>query len=415
MAATATPTARRVATEEAARAAAEAPFKDADCYGSRVANCLAANPAVDALASAPELCMKAERHVCLVPIGFVRADIVEEIIAFHRRTAGIDVLVLPSIVLDQSLLASATSQVSEKALWNLLKSTYGVTGDTTSSTYIAITPFDVRPADGRYAWMFGARYGASPLGHNHGVFSYFRMATVPPYNGQPITVALVQERATKYFARYVALLYLDYEMTTDKRYLNYYEMYGFRDLDSMQPNWPPYAPACLGGKPTICVVPDSGYTDDAFEDDVRAAAAALAVELGLSIEVRPSTPGFVPSLPDWGDEFAHDLFKWRGLPGERLDVPSVTIVGITDDRMAHSPGIADRLDLGYPEERLAVTSGFGAGTPGTVQHRTRIKQALYRAIALAKGVPLDDTPGSLMFRGVTTSAELDGATAPRIP
>jgi hypothetical protein len=90
--------------------------------------------------------------------------------------------------------------------------------------------------------MFGARYGRGPEGknggHNHGVFSYFRMANVRPYDGRPLSDDLLHERVAKYSARYTTLLYLDYPTGEDIAFLNYLNMFGFSDLDSMGMRWP---------------------------------------------------------------------------------------------------------------------------------------------------------------------------------
>src|SRR5690606_6034135 len=143
------------------------------------------------------------------------------------------VLVLPGIPLTDADVLEETSQIVDSTLWALMEEHAGVTSYDTPSTHIAITEIDVADDPGGYSWMFGSRWGNGPTGHTHGVFSYFRMLYLEPYDGSPITDELIHERVAKYAARYTALLHLKAVPTDDIDYLNYYEMYGFADLDSM--------------------------------------------------------------------------------------------------------------------------------------------------------------------------------------
>ena len=143
----------------------------------------------------------------------------------------------------------------------------------------------MRPDSGEYAWYFGARFRGQ-----HGVFSYFRMANVSPYDGRPITDTLIRERVTKYFARYTALLFLQHAMTEDRRYVNYFEMYGFSDLDSMGSAWPPYSPPCRGDGAIVCIIPDGDFASEDLADDLERAAATVA---------RMSAPLVQGRAPSW--------------------------------------------------------------------------------------------------------------------
>jgi hypothetical protein len=359
------------------------------------------------------LCQGAEGRICLVPIGNVRADVVDAIVNFHKDTANIDVLVLPSLALDPASIHRDTSQVDADLLYEMLQEHYGV-GDLTPSTFIGITPIDVRPRDGEYGWMFGSRWGRDANGlHNHGVFSYFRMVHVEPYDGSPITDELVHLRASKYVGRYVALLYLDYPYTDDIEYLNYSDMYGFSDLDGIGTTWPTGDKPCEGDTPVICIVPDGDYLDFAFEDDVRLAIKELSAELGVRIEMRKYAGYYLPSLDDWGDEFGGDL---RETFPSLLAKVNVTVIGITDDEFAQGASVSPHLDRAWPAERLAVVSAAGAGEAGTTRHEDRVKALLLRAIAQAHyDKPLNSDPSSLLFEGATKPADLDGKTAPTLP
>ena len=215
-------------------------FRDADCYGERLARCLGVNRELDARSADPFTCQRDQPRICLVPAGNVRPDVVEAIVRFHRETKGLEVFVLPSVELPASLVFAKTSQVSAEGVRDAVDAQYRVT-NSTPSTYIVITPIDVRPLSGEFAWMFGARYGVKG-NHNRGVFSYFRMLNVPPYDGSPLTDELLHTRVAKYAARYTALLHFAYPMGDDIAYLNYRDMYGFSDLDSMGDLWPIEAP-----------------------------------------------------------------------------------------------------------------------------------------------------------------------------
>ncbi|MGH2610072.1 MAG: hypothetical protein ACRDHF_13410, partial [Tepidiformaceae bacterium] len=389
------------------------PFEGADCYGDRVDDCLGVNAELDAKAVDPALCQGAEARVCLVPIGKVRTDVVDAIVKFHKDTANIEVLVLPSLPLDASAIHRDTSQVDADLLYEMLQASYGV-GDLTPSTFIGIAPIDVRPRDGQYGWMFGSRWGRDANGlHNHGVFSYFRMLHVEPYDGSPITDDLIHLRASKYVGRYVALLYLDYPYTDDIEYLNYSDMYGFGDLDGIGTTWPTGEKPCEGDTPVICVIPDGDYLDFGFEEDVKLAIEELAAELGVRVEMRKYAGYYMPSLDDWGDEYGGDL---RETFPALLAKPNVTVIGITDDPFAQATGVSPYMDRAWPGERLAVVSAADAGEAGTDRHEERVKALLLRAIAQAHyGKSLNSDPASLMFEGVTEPADLDGKLAPALP
>src|SRR5690606_24874065 len=62
------------------------PFEGADCYGDRMAECLQPNPDLEDLYGDPTACQGEEARVCLAPAGYVRRDVVEAILDFHRET-----------------------------------------------------------------------------------------------------------------------------------------------------------------------------------------------------------------------------------------------------------------------------------------------------------------------------------------
>ena len=387
------------------------PFEGAECYADRLDECLTPNPEVDAMAQQPITCQHFDVRVCLVPMGFVRADVIKAIVDFHKKTANIGVVVLPSIPLPPNLLDRANSQLPTKALDDLMKSTYITTG--TASTFIGISAIDQQGES--YGWWFGHRFGRSGFSNQHGMFSYFRMANVPPYNGDPITDELVHLRASKYAARYTALLLLDHPTTEDNDYLNYYEMFGFSDLDSMGTKWPEGSPPCLGLGVFVCVIPDNKYSNDAFEADVVAAAERIQRETGVSMQVRADTlaGAYEPSKPDWGAEYVADLDYALRQPYHYQHFP---IVGVTDDNLAQDATVSPRIDEPHPLLQLSVVSGYGAGKPGTAEHRERMYRLILRGVLVAHfGMELNDDPNSLMFRGVKTPAELDGKAIPAIP
>jgi hypothetical protein len=107
-------------------------FEGASCYGTRVDECLGVNRAVDVLASDPSLCQTEEPRVCLVPVGNVRLDIVESIIEFHKRTKGIDVVILPSLAIPPAMVDRMESQITENGVYALVKNAYGVKDGTPS-------------------------------------------------------------------------------------------------------------------------------------------------------------------------------------------------------------------------------------------------------------------------------------------
>lgn len=386
------------------------PFEGAECYGDGLAECLEPNPEVDAMAVDPALCQGAEARLCLVPVGWVRLDVVQAIVDFHRETKGIEVLVLPGVPLTLNQVDLRASQVTTRLLWELLQDRYGVSSYT-PSTFIAVTAIDARSEE--FGWLFGARWGGGPFGHNHGVFSYFRMAVVPPYDGSPLDDALLHQRVAKYAARYTALLYLDYPIEEDINYLNYYEMYGFSDLDAMQANWPTGPAPCLGD--AVCVILDGSLADPAFEGDMAAAVKRLESEIGVRIDfqVPPLGTYYMPTLDSWSEEFGDDL---RATVAGRLVRPGPTIIGVTDNAFANAPTVTDHVDRAWPDEDLGVISGYDSGRPGTPEHQERLYRLLYRVVAQAHyGVPLDDDPASLMYRDVQRPKELDGKRLPVLP
>jgi hypothetical protein len=345
-------------------------------------------------------------------MGNVRLDVVQAIVDFHRETAGIDVVVLPSLPLQEGWLDRETSQVDATSLYEGMQAAYGV-GDDSASTFIALTPVDIKPRDGGYPWMFGQRYGKGVVGNKHGVFSYFRMANVEPYDGQPLSDELLHVRAAKYAGRYTALLYLQYSAGDDIMYLNYGEMYGFSDLDSMGTLWPDGRSPCLGDEPVICIIPDGEYDDEAFFADLEGAVSRLGQDLGMRVEIRRYGGHYFPTEDSWSDEFRNDLYTTFG---GLIARPNVTVIGVTDDDLAQVASVPEHVDKAWPSERLAVVSAFGAGGPGTLQHEDRLYRLLLRAIAEAHfGVPLSDDRGSLLYAGATTPSDLDETALPALP
>jgi hypothetical protein len=388
-------------------------FAGADCYGDAVDDCLEPNPELGAGAADPALCQGAEARVCLVPVGNVRTDVVDAIVKFHKGTANIDVVVLPSIPLTAADIHHDTSQVDADTLYEALERVYGV-GDLTPSTFIAITPIDVRPRDGEYGWVFGSRWGRDANGaHNHGVFSYFRMANVEPYDGSPLDDDLLHLRVAKYAARYVALLYLDYPYSDDIEQLNYRDMFGFSDLDSMGTTWPSGPLPCAGDEPRVCLVPDGMYEDEVFVEDLKLVADRLSKDLGIRVEVRNSNTSYYPSRDSWSEEYYNDLHSTiSGL----ISQPNITVIGVTDDALSQASGVPAHVDRAWPAEHFAVASGYDAGAPGTDLHRQRLYNVLLRTIAGAHyGKVLDQDPASLLYADVGSPVELDGKQPPSLP
>lgn len=390
---------------------AAAAFDGAPCWSDRVAECLNPNPELETLYADPALCESREPRVCLVPVGNVRRDVVEAIVDFHRETAGIDVVVLPSIPLEPSRVSADTFQVTEWDLYREMQVAHGV-GDETVSTFIAITPFDVKPESGEFEWIFGTRFGTGMFGHNHGVFSYFRMANVPPYDGTGLSDELLRLRVSKYSARYVALLYLDHSAGDDPRFVNYRDMYGFSDLDSMGTSWPEGPAPCKGPGLVICIVPDGDYLGVGLEDDLSVVASRISAELNVRVEVRQHAGMFYPTTPSWSEEFGADLVEMFGGGPVRANL---TIIGVTDDAFAQDASVSPHVDRVWPGDQLGVVSAFEAGVPGTEQHRERLYRLLLRAIAQTNYGMATTADGSILGAGVVTPRDLDRATIPDFP
>ncbi len=390
------------------------PFKGADCYGEKLDDCLQPDPRTDAMASSPELCQGPTGRVCLVPVGKVRPDVVQAIVDFHKQTKGIQVVVLPGIPVPVADMRRAESQVTAEGLYRELKRVYGAS-DSSASSFIAITPVDVAPENDEFGWEFGARFGNSPFGRIHGVFSYFRMVNVQPYDGSPITDKLIHERVAKYTARYTALLFLHSGTTDDPDFVNYEEMYGFSDLDSMGTKWPEIkARMCTSGHETICIIPDGKYADPNFLADVKAALDRLAND-GLPVELfQPVDVYFFPSTADWGVEFQSDLStyyqEWTATNA------GISIIGLSDNAFANEPSAPTRFDYSPGQSQVGVVSAFDSGVVGTQLRQERIyRMVLRELLQVHYHLPLSDDPTSLLWSGATKPSDLDGKSIPPIP
>lgn len=390
------------------------PFKGADCYGEKLDDCLQPDPRTDAMASSPELCGGPTGRVCMVPVGKVRPDVVQAIVDFHKQTKGIQVVVLPGIPVPVADLRRAESQVTAEGLYRELKRVYGAS-DSSASTFIAITSIDVVPENDEFGWEFGARFGNSPFGRIHGVFSYFRMVNVQPYDGSPITDKLIHERVAKYTARYTALLFLHSGTTDDPDFVNYEEMYGFSDLDSMGTKWPEIkARMCTSGHETVCIIPDGKYADPNFLADVKAALDRLAND-GLPVELfEPVDVYFFPSTADWGVEFQSDLStyyqEWTATNA------GISIIGLSDNAFANEPSAPTRFDYYPGQSQVGVVSAFDSGLVGTQLRQERIyRMVLRELLQVHYHLPLSDDPTSLLWSGATKPSDLDGKSIPPIP
>jgi hypothetical protein len=61
-------------------------------------------------------------------------------------------------------------------------------------------------------------------------------------------------------------------------------------------------------------------------------------------------------------------------------------------------------------------AGADAGRPGTAQHRERMYRLVLRGVLRGHfGMELNDDPASLLYRGITAPADLDGKTIPTVP
>lgn len=389
------------------------PFAGARCWGDRLEECLEPNPALESQAVDPAECLGPEARVCLVPVGNVREDVVAAIVDFHRETAGIEILVLPSISIEEGWIGGS-SQVGKVALFEGMEGAFGFDAETPSS-FIAITPVDMYPDDGLDAWVFGARFGSGPMGHTNGVFSYFRMENVEPYSDRELDDQLLFERVTKYMGRYVALLHLHHPTGEDRQYLNYHQIYGFRDLDSMGARWPEGVPPCLGDESVICIVPDNDYASADFEGDLHAAIERLNADLDVPVEMRLYASGgsYYPSQESWSDEFRRDLHTTFG---PLIEQPHVTMIGVTDDALARAEHVAPHVGRVWSDEKLAVASSHGAGRPGTAEHRERLYRVLLRAVLQAHyELPLTDDEESILWEGIVEPADLDEKRFPDLP
>lgn len=382
----------------------EDPFEGADCYGEALADCLQTNPELDDLAADPALCQGDEARVCLVPVGHVRRDVVDSVIAFHRETRGIDIVVLPGLPVDEAHIDTATSQGLADLILEDVFDHYLV--EASSSTLIAVTPMDLRPADDSLGWYFGFRNGGDYTGHQHGIFSYFRMANVEPYDARPLDAALLFERVNKYFGRYVASLYLRYPLESNLDFLNYDVVWGFSDLDAMGSEWPTGEPPCVTDADIICLIPDGDH--DFSRAEIDQAAERLEEHCGVPVQVRPLEVGHVyPTRDPWSAEFRDDLDY---VASRIMRAPNITVIGLTDDPFdTVGPGRGPHITVAWPDDRVAVASTAGAGVSGTSEFGERMFRVLVRAIETGHfGLPETDAAESVRFSGHSAPGDLDG-------
>jgi hypothetical protein len=195
-------------------------------------------------------CNKPERVICIVPIGGVTIEQVDDVIERLTSYLPVPVAVAPPLALPAELRSSSRAQYDGEAIAELASATYADTINDPGALIIALTAADIYlPSNENWRYAFGVlkSYDNRVV---MSVVSTARMSYVDFYGqlGLPLGGHLdilvwpgeskVRSRAYKMVLKYVGLGYFGLPLTADPTSVMYNHILSPDDLDRMNDELP---------------------------------------------------------------------------------------------------------------------------------------------------------------------------------
>ncbi len=165
-----------------------------------------------------------DAEVYIVPIGPFSSEYLLSLIRYGEETLGLKMGVTPPLPFEAEVYDGVRRQLVSQGLVRLMADTYSGFGDDPDALWIGITHTDMYIAGTRFRFAFSHR-----VGRHHAVISSARMSREA--QGDFAQVTEVHSGMRKMFAKTVALLHFDRELSDDPSSVLYGRVMGLDDLD----------------------------------------------------------------------------------------------------------------------------------------------------------------------------------------
>jgi|GEM_PF-586550 len=196
------------------------------CTGDQLAECL--EPQVELQSISRPNCDGSDRRVCLVPLGQVRPDLVQNLVDYWGQH-GLSITVLTPSAVPSDILDARRGQFDAPTLIDYMGSLFPDAFGDPSAVVIGVTPVDLFDQSSHFRYVFGVK---GTTANPKAIISTLRMN--PVAYGESPNDELLFSRARKLVARYIGLLYYGLPLTSDRRSPLYESVLGLDDLDSME-------------------------------------------------------------------------------------------------------------------------------------------------------------------------------------
>jgi predicted Zn-dependent protease/uncharacterized RDD family membrane protein YckC len=200
------------------------------CTGDQLAECL--EPQVELQSISRPSCDGSGRRVCLVPLGQIRPDLVQNLVD-HWGQYGLSITVLTPSAVPSDIVNPGRGQFDAPTLIDYMGSLFPDAFSDPSAVVIGLTPIDLFDQGSHFRYVFGVK---GTTANPKAIISTLRMN--PAAYGESPNDELLFSRARKLLARYIGLLYYGLPLSSDRRSPLYESIRGPADLDSMDENLP---------------------------------------------------------------------------------------------------------------------------------------------------------------------------------
>jgi predicted Zn-dependent protease len=196
------------------------------CTGDELAQCL--EPQAELQSISRPNCDGSDRRVCLVPLGQVRPDLVQNLVDYWGQY-GLSIAVLTPSAVPSDIVNPGRGQFDAPTLIDYMGSLFPDAFSDPRAVVIGLTPVDLFDQSSHFRYVFGVK---GTTADPKAIISTLRMN--PAAYGESSNDELLFSRARKLLARYIGLLYYGLPLNSDRRSPLYESILGPDDLDNME-------------------------------------------------------------------------------------------------------------------------------------------------------------------------------------
>ena len=197
------------------------------CYDEDFERCQEAQDELQPIAQ--DSCAGDGKRVCLVPLGQVSPELMQQLVGHYEEQYGLTVTVLRPLAIPDLVVNSDRGQLEGGALLGFMRGTFPDESADPNVVLIGLTPLDMYTKERDWRFAFGVK---GVVADPKAVISTFRMN--PQTFGDFPDDGLLFSRAQKMVSRYIGFFYYRLPANSDSESLLYSSILSLGDLDRLQ-------------------------------------------------------------------------------------------------------------------------------------------------------------------------------------